>query len=158
VSALSSPAAKTPNNKPRSLLITSALILLSVVIQTATLIWHWHLFGHPVLALIFGLSLGAGLLWFYWDGHPWARYFVLLTSSFGVCDALYSLTGFRGLRFVGSVAQGELYINVSRLCVSIYFIAWLLTPEASKYFNANARTERKSHTAYLKYQRRVRTA
>ena len=155
MSTLSSPAAIRPNNKPLSVVITSSIILVSVVIEMAGLIWHWKVAAHPWLALIIGPLFGAGILWFYWDGYSWSRYFVLLTSFFGVCDALYSLTGFRGLLFVGSVAQGGLYINVSRLCVGIYFILWLLTPEASRYFNAGARAERKSHTAYLS---RARTA
>jgi len=153
VSTFRSPAVIRPNNKPLSLVMTSSLILLSVVMEMAALIWRWKLAAYPLFALSIGPLFGAAILWFYWNGYSWSRYFVLLMSLFGVCDALYRLTGFRGLLFVGAVAQGGVYLNVSRLCVGIYFVAWLLTPQASRYFNADARAERKSHAAHLKLAR-----
>jgi hypothetical protein len=95
-----------------------------------------------------GHVVAVGLLWFYWKGYSGARWAVLLISTETAINALASLTRLHVFRYLGAVATGGTFLNTCHLCLSLCFVAWLLSPEASKYFTKEARHERLSLAAY----------
>ena len=139
--------------RPVSLVVTSATMILWTVISGIWLIWRGPGVPHSLVALVLGPLVGVGFvgfLWFYWNGYSWTRYLVLSSSALFAIDALFALTKFHPLIYLGAEANGSEYLNLFRLCISIYLFSWLLTPEASNYFSTDARHERKSLKSFRK--------
>jgi hypothetical protein len=134
----------TRNRSPIHLVVSAALWAISILLSLASVIWYWAASTHPFFSLLFGPILGAGLLWLYWNGFSGVRYFLILTSVLYAIDALYALTGLHMFSYLGAEAEGAKLLNILRLGISLYIVAWLLTSEASKYFTTEARHERKS--------------
>jgi hypothetical protein len=131
-------------HRPNHLVITAVFWIFSIALSLASLIWYWSAVSHPFLWLLINPLLGAGVLWFYWNGYSWARYFVMVTSILSAIDAFYTLSGLHILTYIGAEAAGGRVLNICRLCFNLYLVVWLFTSEASRYFSTEARHERQS--------------
>jgi hypothetical protein len=147
-------ASRVCDSKPIHLVVTAIIWAFSIAISVIYLTVHWLTVPHPLIAFALVPLFGAGVLWFYWKGYSWTRYLMLLTSVLNAIDALYSLTGLQVLTYLGSQVDGGKFPNVCRLCVSTYFIVWLISSEASKYFSTEARHARQSLATYEALRRR----
>ena len=142
-------------DRPAHLIVTTAIGGISVLSTALGLVWHWPTIHHHLLAFALGLETIGAIFWFYfyWNGFFWARYFVLVTSIFGIVDVIYSSTKLHFLVYLGAVATaGSVPMRLLRLCISLYFVAWLLTSEAARYFATEARHERLSRTMAARRQ------
>ena len=97
-----------------------------------------NLFGYALLlgprrprnvevALVFvTLMIGAGyvVLWFYWQGHNWARILVFLTCF--LC--FYNLRSFGSANFLVRI------MLVGEAVVGVFLVYWLNTARARAFF------------------------
>lgn len=139
------------NDRPISLVLTSALWAVQFFVKAVWTLRHWSLFPYPFLMLALAPLVQLLLLWSYWNGYSWARYLVLIVSSLELIAGLIRLPAL--LHLTTTVKGGEL-ANVFNLCVSSYFVAWLSSSEARHYFSTEARHERQSLASYEEWQRR----
>ena len=72
------------------------------------------------------IMVGYFVIWFYWEGHNWARIVVLLTSV--VC--LYNLRYFSHGRIAVRLMIG------SEALLAMFLLFWLNTPNVRSFFRA----------------------
>ena len=74
----------------------------------------------------FFIMIGYFVIWFYWEGHNWARILVLLTSV--LC--LYNLRYFFHPRIAVRLMIG------SEALLAVFLLFWLNTPKVKSFFRA----------------------
>ena len=145
---------KISEGRPTSLVITSAIWAISILFWwIPPIVRHWA--EIPKYLVVFPI-LGTGLLWFYWQGHSWVRYLVLFILSLTLIGDIIKVIGMHVAFYSGIPLTRQMIPKVVRFLIDVYFVAWLSSPEASRYFSTEARHERQSLTAFEDWKRRQR--
>ena len=70
------------------------------------------------------IAAGYAILWYYWQGHNWARIVVFLTCF--LC--FYNLRGFVSANFLVKI------MLVGEATVALFLVYWLNTERARAFF------------------------
>jgi len=121
-----SPEMDDAYHRPKGL--TETAVLMSFTNALGWFIVDW---SRPYAVTTFCLftifiMVGYFVIWFYWEGHNWARVLVLLTSL--LC--LYNLRYFSRGRIATRVMIG------SEAALAVFLLIWLNTPPVRSFFRA----------------------
>jgi hypothetical protein len=137
------PSVADTNRKPVNLLCTSVILAAGILYPYLYGIW-----AGPVKPSWFvSALLSSILLWFYWRGFGWARYLTLLAQAVTIADSISALNGHHLMTIANLGAHESQLVLVCKILASVYVFGWLLTPQARRYFSAEARHQRESLAA-----------
>ena|ERR1035438_9031565 len=103
------------NDRPISLVLTSALWAVQFFVKAVWILRHWSLFPYPFLMLALAPLVQLLLLWSYWNGYSWARYLVLIVSSLELIAGLIRLPALLHLTTTSKVESWRTY----SICASV---------------------------------------
>jgi len=114
--------------------LTETAILMSLTNALGWLIVDWskpHARATFALFTVF-ILVGYFVIWFYWQGHNWARILVLLTSL--LC--IYNLRSFSRVGTIERVMIG------TEAVVAVFLLFWLNNQSVKSFFHARQETNK----------------
>jgi hypothetical protein len=134
------PSVAHAETRPLNLVLTSVILALGILVPYLYGIWA----GAVKPSWFTSALVSSILLWFYWRGYGWARYFTMLGQAIAIAISGSTLTGHQLLTIANLGTRESKLILIVELLASAYVFGWLLTPQGRRYFSAEARHRRES--------------